>query len=56
VVVTTPVRNVLVGAGVAGGLATLAIVPEVAGVSTWKWALGVLGVVFFVLAERRDRA
>jgi hypothetical protein len=54
--VTTPVRNLALGVGVAVGLATVAIVPTIAGVSTWKWVLGVLGIVLFVRAERRDRA
>jgi hypothetical protein len=55
-VVTTPVRNLVSGAGIAVVLAALAIVPRIAGVSTWKWALGVLGIVLFVLGERRGRA
>jgi hypothetical protein len=55
-VVTTPVRNLMLGGGVAAGLAIIAIVPRIAGVDTWKWVLGVLGVVLFVLAERRGRA
>jgi hypothetical protein len=54
--VTTPVRNLLFGVGVAVGLATIAIVPTIAGVSTWKWLLGVMGLVLFVRGERRDRA
>jgi hypothetical protein len=54
-IVTTPVRNLVLGGGIAAGLATLAIVPTIAGVDTWKWILGVLGVVLFVLAERRGR-
>jgi hypothetical protein len=55
-VVRTPVRNLVFGVGIAMGLATIAIVPTIAGVSTWKWLLGVLGLVLFVRAERRDRA
>jgi hypothetical protein len=54
--VTTPVRNVVCGVGVAVVLASVGIVPTVAGVSTWKWLLGVLGLLLFVLGERRDRA
>jgi len=46
----------VLGVAFAVGLATFAIVPTIAGVSTWKWVLGVLGVVLFVLAERRGRA
>jgi hypothetical protein len=54
-IVTTPVRNLVLGGGIAAGLATLAIVPTIAGVDTWKWILAILGVVLFVLAERRGR-
>jgi hypothetical protein len=46
---------VVCGVGVAVGLAAVGIVPTVAGVSTWKWLLGVLGLLLFVLGERRDR-
>jgi hypothetical protein len=46
---------VLWGASVAAGLATIAIVPTVAGISTWKWVLGFLGIVLFALAERQAR-
>jgi hypothetical protein len=52
--VTTPVRNLVFGVGVAVGLATIVIVPTIAGVSTWKWLLGVLGLVLILRAERRD--
>jgi hypothetical protein len=51
----TPVRNLALGVGIAVVLAAIAIGPTIAGVSLWKWALGVLGVVLFVLAERRSR-
>jgi type IV secretory pathway VirB2 component (pilin) len=49
-IVTNPARNLMLGGGVAAGLAIIAIVPTIAGVDTWKWALGVLGIVLFVLA------
>ena len=55
-VVTTPAQNVVFGLGVAVGLAIIAIVPTIAGVSTWKWALCVLGIVLFVFGERLGRA
>ena len=51
-IVTTPVRNVVLGAGVAVGLASVAIVPTIAGVATWKWLLAVLGLVLFGRARR----
>jgi hypothetical protein len=51
-IVTTPVRNVLLGASVAVGLATVAIVPTIAGVATWKWVLAVVGLGLFGRARR----
>jgi hypothetical protein len=51
-IVTTPVRNVVLGASVAVGLASVAIVPTIAGVATWKWVLAVLGLVLFGRARR----
>jgi hypothetical protein len=51
-IVTTPVRNVVLGASVAVGLAAVAIVPTIAGVATWKWVLAVLGLVLFGRARR----
>jgi hypothetical protein len=50
--VTIPVRNLVLGTGIAVGLASMAIVPTIAGVSTWKWVLAVLGVVLLVRARR----
>ena len=50
-----PNRTVVLAAVIAVTLTILAIVPSIAGVSTWKWALGVLSVVLFVLAERQKR-
>jgi hypothetical protein len=53
--VTTPVRNLASGVGVAVLLAAIGIVPTIAGVSTWKWVLGILGLMLFMLGERRGR-
>jgi hypothetical protein len=47
----TPVRNLALGVGIAVVLATIALGPPIAGVRLWKWALGVLAVALFVLAE-----
>jgi hypothetical protein len=33
--------------------ALLLAVPEILGIATWKWALGVLGLVLFVAGGRR---
>jgi len=47
-------RKFVVGvSAVVGLLVTMAVITEIAGVSTWKWALGVLALVLFVLAERQ---
>lgn len=51
---TTRYRNLALGVAIAVALTTIAVVPTIAGVSTWKWALAVLGGVFFLLAERRS--
>lgn len=50
-----PMRNLLFGVGVAVALATVAIGPQIAGISLWKWVLGVVGLALFVLAGRRQR-
>jgi hypothetical protein len=44
------------GAGVATlALMIIAVVPSIAGISTWKWVLAVLGFVLFVLGGRGRR-
>ena len=52
---TTPLRNLVIGLGTAVVLTAVAIVPTVAGISTWKLVLGLLGIALFVLAERWGR-
>jgi hypothetical protein len=39
--------------GLAAIAAALMVVPTILGVATWKWVLGVLGLVIFVSAGRR---
>jgi hypothetical protein len=46
------VRNIVLGSGVSIVIAFTAAVPSLGGVSTWKIALGLVGVVLFVLAGR----
>ncbi len=41
------------GLAVAVVAAALAVVPSIFGVATWKWVLGVIGLVIFVSAGRR---
>ena len=43
----------IAGVLIAGAGAVLLAVPTIFGVETWKWALGVLGAVLFVVAGRR---
>jgi hypothetical protein len=45
-------RRIGVAAVAATALAAFAAVPEIAGVSTWKIVLGVIGVLLFVSAGR----
>ena len=49
---TTPVRNLVSGAAAAAVLAIVMFAPSIAGVSTWKWMLGLVGLVLWFLAER----
>jgi hypothetical protein len=41
---TTPVRNLVGGTAVAAVLAIVMYTPTIAGVSTWKWLLGLAGL------------
>ena len=38
---------------VAAVMATLLAVPEIGGVATWKWVLGLIGLALFVAGGRR---
>ena len=42
--------RMLVGALIAVGAVTLAVVPTIGGIATWKVVLGVIGVALFVMA------
>ena len=48
----SPVRNLVGGAVVAVVLAALISVPAIGSISTWKWALGLIGLFLWFLAER----
>jgi hypothetical protein len=43
------------GVGVAVALAVLMGVPRIGGIETWKWALGLAGLVLFVSGGLSDR-
>ena len=45
----------LVGLGVAAVAAALLLIPEIAGVATWKWVLGVIGLALFRAGSRKGR-
>jgi hypothetical protein len=49
--VATPVRNLVSGGAVAALLAIVMLVPTVAGVSTWKWVLGLVGLLVWFRAR-----
>jgi hypothetical protein len=38
---------------IAGVMAVLLAVPEIAGVATWKWVLGAIGLALFLAGGRR---
>jgi hypothetical protein len=38
---------------IAAAIAMLLAVPEIAGVATWKWVLGVIGLALFRAGSRR---
>jgi hypothetical protein len=53
--VSTSSRNLILGASIAALLTVIAVVPTVAGISTWKWALAAVGLILFVLGGRSRR-
>jgi len=42
-----------IAAGIAVVIAILFAVPRIAGIETWKWVLGAIGMAFIVLAGRK---
>ena len=38
---------------IAAVAATLLLIPEIAGVATWKWVLGVVGLALFLAGSRK---
>ena len=42
-----------IAAGIAIVIAILFAVPHIAGIETWKWVLGAIGMAFIVLAGRK---
>ena len=50
--VTTPLRNIVVGAVVAAAIA-LMLIPDLGGIATWKYVLAGIGLLLWFLAEKR---
>ena len=50
--VTTPLRNIVVGAVVATAIA-LMLIPSLGGISTWKYVLAAIGLALWFLAEKK---
>jgi hypothetical protein len=50
---TSPVRNLVAGSGVAVLLAMVFAAPTIAGIATWKIFLAGLGLLFFMLSYGR---
>jgi hypothetical protein len=48
--------RVVLAAGIAVVIAVTLAVPSIAGIATWKWVLGVLGLALIVLAGRGKSA
>jgi hypothetical protein len=53
--VPTLIARLAWGVAAAAVLAALLAVPRVAGVETWKWVLGVVGLVVFLAGGVRRR-
>jgi hypothetical protein len=47
--------RLLIAVGLAAAGAALFAVPEIWGIATWKWLLGVVGAWLFVTAGRRKQ-
>jgi hypothetical protein len=48
-------KRLSLGLAVAAVPAIVVFVPTIAGVSTWKWVLGIVGLMIFMLAGRQGR-
>jgi hypothetical protein len=53
--VTPTLKRLTLALAVAAVPTILVFVPTIAGVSTWKWVLGIVGLMIFVLAGRQGR-
>ena len=50
---TSPLRNILFGSGVAALLAVLLAAPTIAGISAWKVVLAAFGLMLLFSSSRR---
>jgi len=53
--VTPILKRLSLALAVAAVPAIVAFVPTIAGVSTWKWVLGIVGLMIFMRAGRQGR-
>jgi len=53
--VTPILKRLILALAVAAVPAIVVFVPTIAGVSTWKWVLGIVGLMIFMLAGRQGR-
>jgi hypothetical protein len=47
-------RTLAVGATIAVVLAFVIVIPEIGGVSTWKYVLAAIGLILIILAGRKE--
>ena len=50
---TSPLRNIILGVVVATVVALIVLIPNIAGVGTWKYVLAVIGLALWFLAGTR---
>ena len=48
-------KRLVIAVALAAAGATLLAVPEIWGIATWKWLLGIVGAWLFVTAGRRAK-
>ena len=51
---TSPLHNIILGVVVATVLALIMLIPNIAGVGTWKYVLAAIGLALWFLAGKRQ--
>jgi hypothetical protein len=49
---SSPLHNIVLGAVAATAIALMLIVPNIGGISTWKYLLAAIGLVFWFLSAK----